>query len=54
MYRGTLVVENLGLDDWQRGALQDWLGSCARWWNIQINVIPTKVLDHQSRPVRVN
>ena len=33
---------------WQRGAWQDWLGSCARWWNIQINVNPTQVLDHQS------
>ena len=54
-YRVTLVVEYLGWDDyhfghstasravsaWQRGAWQDWLGSCARWWNIQINVNPT-------------
>ena len=35
---------------WQRGAWHDWLGSCARCWNIQINVNPTQVCDHQGHP----
>ena len=60
-YRVTLAVEYLGWDEyhfghssqagsvWQRGAWQDWLDSCARWWNIQIN--STQVLDLQSHPV---
>ena len=59
----SVVVEYLSWDDhhsghssqavsaWQRGAWQDWLGSCARCRNIQINANPTQVRDHQSHLV---
>ena len=58
-YRVTLVVEYLGWDDyhfghsttWQRGAWQDWLRSCARWWKIQINVNQTPRYATTSHPV---
>ena len=37
----------------QLGVCQNWLGSWAREWNIQIKVNPTMVRDHQS-PRRVH
>ena len=53
----SVVVEYLSWDDhhsghssqavsaWQRGAWQDWLSSCERWWNMQIKVNPTQLSD---------
>ena len=38
----------------QMGIWQVWLGSLARWWNIQIKVNTTQVHDHQIYPVQID